>query len=142
MSSEITKAYRAGYSDAQGLTTVPARLSESSGHPTSEFDDCGCGCVDQRDCTGECFEKAAVEPTSWEALYWEQVKLKESAVKKMNKVNDLLIRKQTQPALLSQKPVAYRIPEPDYFGKHHYFDATEIRSGKEMLEPLYTKEEL
>ena len=43
--------------------------------------------------------QAAVEPNSWEALYWAQVDLKEAAVKKMHKVNDLLLGKQAQAAV-------------------------------------------
>jgi hypothetical protein len=49
-------------------------------------------------------KEAQQEPNSWEALYWEQVTKKEAAVKKMNKVNDILLRAQKE---AQQEPCAW-----------------------------------
>lgn len=40
------------------------------------------------------------------------------------------------------EPVGFRIPEPETPSKHHYFDASEIRSCKEKLEAIYTADQL
>ena len=60
----------------------------------------------------------APAPQSWEALYWDQVKLTQEAKQKMHKVNDLLLRKQSAPAPLSKPKVSieFKVQLPEDAG--------------------------
>lgn len=40
--------------------------------------------------------------------------------------------------MVSGEPVAYRLVDPDFAKKHHYFDLNEVEPVKHVLEPLYT----